>query len=279
MDVVALEEKLEQAARNGTLPKVLVPVHLCGTSCDMAAIAALAQRYGVSVLEDASHAIGGSYHGAPVGNCRYSAITVFSFHPVKIITTAEGGLATTNDAQLSQRMIELRSHGITKDESRFERTSPGPWSYEQQSLGFNYRLTDLQAALGISQLKRLDAIVTERQRLLAVYRIKLASLPVSLLECPPNVGSSVHLAVIRLNNRDPMHHRRVFEGLRAAGIGVQLHYNPVHLQPYYRRLGFSEGDFPEAEAYARNAISLPLYPGLQEHEVDYVVETLLNLLG
>jgi UDP-4-amino-4,6-dideoxy-N-acetyl-beta-L-altrosamine transaminase len=278
MDVVALEQKLEQAARNGTLPKVVVPVHLCGTSCDMAAIAVLAQRYGVAVLEDASHAIGGSYHGGPIGNCRYSAITVFSFHPVKIITTAEGGLATTNDPKLSQRMTDLRSHGITKEETRFERTAPGPWSYEQQDLGFNYRLTDLQAALGISQLKRLNTIVAERQRLLEVYRQKLASLPVSLLESPPSVSSAVHLAVIRLQNRDPQHHRRVFEGLRAAGIGVQLHYSPVHLQPYYRRLGFSKGDFPEAEAYARNAISLPLYPGLKDHEVDYVVQALLNLL-
>jgi len=279
MDVVALEQKLEQADRNGTLPKVLVPVHLCGTSCDMAAIAVLAKRYGVAVLEDASHAIGGSYHGRPIGNCCYSAITVFSFHPVKIITTAEGGLATTNDPQLSQHMKDLRSHGITKEEARFERTAPGPWSYEQQDLGFNYRLTDLQAALGISQLERLDTVVAERQRLLGVYRQKLASLPVSLLESTPRVSSAVHLAVIRLQNGDPQHHRRVFKGLRAAGIGVQLHYSPVHLQPYYRRLGFSEGDFPEAEAYARNAISLPLYPGLKDHEVDYIVQALVNLLG
>jgi dTDP-4-amino-4,6-dideoxygalactose transaminase len=214
-----------------------------------------------------------------VGNCRYSAISVFSFHPVKIITTAEGGLATTNDPQLAQRMADLRSHGITKDEARFEQPASGPWCYEQQDLGFNYRLTDLQAALGLSQLERLEAIVAERQRLLEGYRQRLASLPVSLLEIPPNVSSALHLAVIRLHNRDPEHHRRVFEGLRAAGIGVQLHYSPVHLQPYYRRLGFSEGDFPEAEAYARNAISLPLYPGLQDEEQDRVVQVLSNVLG
>jgi len=213
-----------------------------------------------------------------VGNCRYSAISVFSFHPVKIITTAEGGLATTNDPRLAQRMADLRSHGITKEEARFERPSPGPWSYEQQELGFNYRLTDLQAALGLSQLERLEAIVAERQRLLGVYRQLLASLPVILLEIPTTVRSAVHLAVIRLRSRDPTHHRRVFEGLRAAGIGVQLHYSPVHLQPFYRRLGFAEGDFPEAEAYARNAISLPLYPGLQEQEQQRVVEALAGLL-
>ena len=279
LSVAALERKLEQAASSGTLPRILVPVHLCGTSCDMAAIGALAQRYGVAVLEDASHAIGGHYQGEPVGNCRHSAISVFSFHPVKIITTAEGGLATTNEPQLAQRMQDLRSHGITKDEARFERPAPGPWSYEQQELGFNYRLTDLQAALGLSQLERLEAIVPERQRLFEVYRQRLASLPVSLLEIRAYVRSALHLAVIRLHDPDPAHHRRVFEGLRAAGIGVQLHYSPVHLQPYYRRLGFAEGDFPQAEAYARNAISLPLYPGLQEQEQQRVVEVLADLLS
>jgi UDP-4-amino-4,6-dideoxy-N-acetyl-beta-L-altrosamine transaminase len=278
MSVAALEKKLEQAASSGKLPKVLVPVHLCGTSCNMAAIADLAERYGVAVLEDASHAIGGHYRDEPVGNCRYSAITVFSFHPVKIITTAEGGLATTNDPHLAQHMAELRSHGITKEEGRFERPATGPWSYEQQELGFNYRLTDMQAALGLSQLERLETIVAERQRLLGVYRKKLSSMPVSLLEIPRSVSSSLHLAVIRLHNTDPQHHRLVFEGLRAAGIGVQLHYSPVHLQPYYRRLGFAEGDFPEAEAYARNAISLPLYPGLHEREQERVVQELWSLL-
>jgi UDP-4-amino-4,6-dideoxy-N-acetyl-beta-L-altrosamine transaminase len=279
MSVEALRHKLELACGAGTLPKVLVPVHLCGTSCDMAAIGALAKSYGVAVVEDASHAIGGHYMDEPVGNCLHSSITVFSFHPVKIITTAEGGLATTNDPQLAQRMEDLRSHGITKEEARFERPASGPWSYEQQDLGFNYRLSDLQAALGLSQLERLQLIVAERQRLLGIYRDKLASLPVSLLEIPPNVSSSLHLAVIRLHDKDPQHHRRVFEGLRAANIGVQLHYSPVHLQPYYRRLGFSEGDFPEAEAYSRNAISLPLYPGLQDHELERVVQALSSLLG
>jgi UDP-4-amino-4,6-dideoxy-N-acetyl-beta-L-altrosamine transaminase len=279
MSVAALASKLELAARDGTLPKVIVPVHLCGTSCDMEAIAAAADRYGVAVLEDASHAIGGTYRGQAVGCCQHSAICVFSFHPVKIITTGEGGMATTNNPLLAQRMADLRSHGITKEESRFERPSAGPWSYEQQELGFNYRLTDLQAALGLSQLERLGAIVTERQRMLQHYRQRLVSLPVSLLEIPSTVRSSLHLAVIRLHDRDPEHHRRVFEGLRAAGIGVQLHYSPVHLQPYYRRLGFADGDFPEAEAYAQNAFSLPLYPGLKEEEQERVLQVLATLLS
>lgn len=279
MSVGALEEKLTAAARLNCLPKVLVPVHLCGSSCDMEPIAALAQQYDVKIVEDASHAIGGQYQDEPVGNCRHSAITVFSFHPVKIITTAEGGLATTNDPALAERMADLRSHGITKNESRFEKPSPGPWGYEQQELGFNYRMTDMQAALGLSQLDRLKTIVSERQRLMNEYRLLLADLPVRLLEIPKNVYSALHLAVIRLSDPDQVHHRRVFEGLRAAGIGVQLHYTPVHLQPYYRRLGFVEGDFPEAEAYARNAISLPLYPGLRKHELQRVADTLRSLLG
>ena len=278
MSVDALESKLQQAARASCLPKVLVPVHLCGTSCAMEPIADLAKHYGVAVVEDASHAIGGGYQGQPVGNCRHSAITVFSFHPVKIITSAEGGLATTNNPKLADRMADLRSHGITKDEARFEHTAPGPWSYEQQELGFNYRMTDVQAALGLSQLGRLKAIVSERQRLLERYHLLLAGLPLRLLEIPDDVRSALHLAVIRLSDPSPLHHRQVFDGLRGAGIGVQLHYTPVHLQPYYRRLGFQEGDFPEAEAYAGNAISLPLYPGLQEEELQRVAKTLTTLL-
>lgn len=278
MSVAALTSKLERAGAEGTLPKIIVPVHLCGTSCDMEAIAAAATRHGVAVIEDASHAIGGNYRGHAVGSCQHSAISVFSFHPVKIITTAEGGMATTNDPQLAQRMADLRSHGITKEEARFERSAQGPWTYEQQDLGFNYRLTDLQAALGLSQLERLESIVNERQRLFGVYQQHLSRLPVQLLDIPNQIRSALHLAVIRLNNPDPRLHRHVFEGLRAAGIGVQLHYSPVHLQPYYRRLGFSEGDFPAAEAYAQNAISLPLYPGLQGHEQRRVIDALEALL-
>jgi UDP-4-amino-4,6-dideoxy-N-acetyl-beta-L-altrosamine transaminase len=262
MSVEALAEKLEQAERVGRLPKVVVPVHLSGTSCNMAAIGALSERYGFAVLEDASHAVGGSYRNEPVGNCRYSQITVFSFHPVKIITTGEGGAATTNDPELAQAMAELRSHGIVRDPERFQRLPAGPWVYEQQQLGFNFRITDLQAALGLSQLQRLEAIVAERNQLLQSYRELLADLPVRLLDVPEDVLSAVHLAVIRLEGTSPEQHRKVFVGLREAGIGVQLHYSPVHLQPYYRRLGFCEGQIKQSESYASSAISLPLFPGL-----------------
>ena len=278
MCINALKEKLVIAEKKNTLPTVVIPVHLCGTSCDMGSIAELAKQYGFYVLEDASHAIGGSYKGRNVGCCAYSSISVFSFHPVKIITTGEGGLATTNDPELAQRMKELRSHGITKDEKRFEVPAPGPWYYEQQDLGFNYRITDFQAALGLSQLERLDSIVNERNRLLNVYREILSELPLKLLDVPKDVRSSVHLAVILCDNRKKEQHRQVFKGLRDAGIGVQLHYSPVHLQPYYRRLGFGEGDFPNAEIYGKTAISLPLYPGLRSDDQLRVVSTLGNLL-
>jgi len=267
MSVAALSAKLKQAEREGTLPKVVVPVHLTGSSCDMAAIGSLAERYGFAVLEDASHAIGGRYCGEPVGNCRYSAITVFSFHPVKIITTGEGGLATTNDHVLARCMAELRSHGLVREVRRFARPeAAAPWVYEQQQLGYNYRLTDIQAALGLSQLQRLDEVINERNRQLQLYRKLMAEMPVSLLEVPHGVVSSVHLGVLRLMKSTAEQHRRVFERLRASGIGVQLHYTPVHLQPYFRQLGFTEGQFPEAEAYATSAISLPLFPGLTESD-------------
>lgn len=278
MSVAELGRKLQQAEIEGTLPKVVVPVHLAGSSCDMAAIGALAERYGFAVLEDASHAIGGGYRGEPVGNCRYSAITVFSFHPVKIITTGEGGVATTNDPQLAQAMDELRSHGIVRDPQRFKQQPVGSWVYELQKLGFNYRITDIQAALGLSQLKRLESIVAERNRLLKCYRELVAVLPVRLLEVPNDVVSAVHLAVIRLQNLSASQHRQVFDGLRAAGIGVQLHYSPVHLQPYYRQLGFNECFRPEAEAYAVSAITLPLFPGLKARQQQRVVEVLAQEL-
>ena len=279
MCVKALAAKLEIAEHEGTLPKVVIPVHLCGTSCDMASIAALADRYGFAVIEDASHAIGGSYQQKRVGSCTHSKITVFSFHPVKILTTGEGGVATTNDPLLAQRMADLRSHGITKNFNRFEKPAAGPWSYEQQDLGFNYRLTDLQAALGLSQLQRLDVVVKERNRLLQQYRKLVDHMPLKFLEIPEDVISALHLAVIRLDNCCNSRHRQIFEGLRAHGIGVQLHYMPVHLQPYYRRLDFKEGDYPNAEAYANDAISLPLYPGLQDADQQRVVNALASLLS
>ena len=279
MSLEVLEAKLLRAEREGTLPKVLVPVHLTGRSCDMAAIGMMAERYGFAVLEDASHAIGGRYQDEPVGNCRHSAITVFSFHPVKIITTGEGGLATTNDLVLAKKMMELRSHGIVRDPQHFELPAAGPWVYEQQKLGYNYRITDIQAALGLSQLQRLDKIVAERNRQVQTYLELIKNLPVQLLDVPKDVSSSDHLAVIRLHQATAEQHRQVFEGMRAAGIGVQLHYSPVHLQPYYRSLGFVEGQFPEAEAYGSSAISLPLYPGLQDGDQQRVVRTLASLLS
>ena len=279
MSVVALEQKLQIAEQDGSLPKVVVPVHLTGSSCDMAKIGSLAERYGFAVLEDASHAIGGCYKNELIGNCRYSDITVFSFHPVKIITTGEGGLATTNVPLLAQRMAELRSHGIVREADRFDQPAAGSWAYEQQQLGFNYRLTDLQAALGLSQLQRLDEIVIERNRQLQNYQELLVDLPVQLLKVPDDVLSSVHLAVIRLQQATTRQHREVFEGLRSAGVGVQLHYSPVHLQPYYRKLGFVEGQFSEAEAYARSAISLPLFPGLGADEQQKVSDLLSMLLS
>lgn len=278
MSIPALKDKLQQAEKVGKLPKILVPVHLTGASCDMEVIGQLADRYGFDVVEDASHAIGGQYQNKPVGCCEFSKICVFSFHPVKIITSGEGGLATTNDPELARHMVDLRSHGITKDTARFQYPSAGPWSYEQQEMGFNYRMTDLQAALGLSQLNRLDSIVEERNQKFQFYRELFGDLPVSLLSVPKDVLSSVHLAVIRLRAASAEKHRQVFEGLRAVGIGVQLHYTPVHLQPYYRRLGFREGDFPEAEAYATNVISLPLYPGLNAEDQEWVVCKLASLL-
>lgn len=278
MSVEALTKKLEYAQKFGVLPKVVVPVHLAGSSCDMSAIGLLAERYGFSVLEDASHAIGGRYIDNPVGNCRYSDITVFSFHAVKIVTSGEGGIATTNSSNLAQLMSDLRSHGITKDPSKFTQKSRGPWFYEQQALGFNYRMTDIQAALGLSQLQRLDQIVQERNLQYSFYKNLLVNLPVRLLEMPKDVFSSVHLAVIRLNNASSSQHRSVFEFLRLANIGVQLHYSPVHLQPYYRDLGFYEGQFPIAEAYAESAMSLPLFPGLTEDQQCSVVQTLEQAL-
>lgn len=279
MSVPELKKKLQRAEREGNLPKVVVPVHLTGASCDMAAIGSLAEQYGFAVLEDASHAIGGRYLGHPVGNCLFSSITVFSFHPVKILTTGEGGIATTNDPVLALKMSELRSHGIVRDHDRFERPAAGPWVYEQHKLGFNYRITDIQAALGLSQLRRLDQIVIERNQQLRRYQELLVDLPVQLLEVPEDVLSSVHLAVIRLQQVTIEQHCKVFEGLRAAGIGVQLHYTPVHLQPYYRAMGFKEGLFPESEAYAASAISLPLFPGLTALDQERVATELAEKIG
>ena len=279
MSVDALQEKLKAAKENGCLPKVVIPVHLCGTSCNMKAISILGEEYGFKIIEDASHASGGSYLDHNVGSCRYSSISIFSFHPVKIITTGEGGMALTNDSLLSQKMADLRSHGITKDETRFLRPAIGPWSYEQHELGYNYRMSDLQAALGLSQFDRLDEFVNKRNLLFNNYLELFSLLPITFLSIPEYVKSSLHLAVIRLNNPSPSLHKYVFEGLRASGIGVQLHYLPVHLQPYYRQLGFSDGYAPLAEAYSHSAISVPLYPDLTYDEQVYIRDTFKSLLS
>jgi UDP-4-amino-4,6-dideoxy-N-acetyl-beta-L-altrosamine transaminase len=275
-----LAEKLAVAKIAGRLPKVVIPVHLCGQSCDMQAIHALGLQYGFKIVEDASHAIGGRYRDVPVGSCRYSDITVFSFHPVKIITTAEGGMAVTNDAELSRCMHLLRSHGITRDAQDMTHASEGPWYYQQIELGYNYRLTDLQAALGLSQMRRLDAFVTQRHRLVERYECLLLDFPVITPWQLPESYSGLHLYVVRLDlDRITRSHREVFESLRADGVGVNLHYIPVYTQPYYARRGFVPGYCPNAELYYATAISLPLYPGLTESMQDHVVAALGKALS
>jgi UDP-4-amino-4,6-dideoxy-N-acetyl-beta-L-altrosamine transaminase len=276
LDVAALAAKLEQAERTGTLPKIVIPVHFAGQPCDMPAIGALAQRYGFRVIEDASHAIGAYCHGEPVGNCRHSDITVFSFHPVKIITTGEGGLATTNDASLAERMARLRTHGITRDPATMQGDPAGPWDYQQIELGYNYRMTDIQAALGASQMQRLDAYVARRQALAQRYDQRLAGLPILTPYRDPRHQSALHLYPIQVCADATTERAAVFRALRQAGIGVNVHYIPVHTQPDYRRLGFRQGDFPVAEAYYQRAISLPLFPGMTENQQDKVIQALVE---
>lgn len=276
MSVHSLANKLERAAKDGKLPKVVVPVHLTGQSCDMAGVRALAVQYDFRVIEDACHAVGGRYKGEPVGTCRYSDIVVFSFHPVKIITSGEGGMALTNDSALAARMSRLQTHGITRDVGQMERNSEGPWYYEQLDLGFNYRMTDIQAALGASQLARIDGYVARRHELADRYDRLLAGLPLVTPWRSPDGRSALHLYVVRIA---PSHDRGVvFARMRAAGIGVNVHYIPVHTQPYYRRLGFKHGDFPEAERYYAEAISLPMYATLTEAQQDRVVAVLRESL-
>ncbi|ROM71351.1 UDP-4-amino-4,6-dideoxy-N-acetyl-beta-L-altrosamine transaminase [Pseudomonas brassicacearum] len=279
LDACALAAKLEEAERDGTLPKVLVAVAFSGQSCDMRKIAQLSERYGFTVIEDASHAVGASYAGRPVGCGEFASMTVFSFHPVKIITSGEGGMVLTNRPELAQRLQRLRSHGMTRDAQQMTEPSHGPWYYQQIELGFNYRMTDLQAALGLSQLNKLDDFIARRRERVARYNHLLAALPLVLPGLQPEAESAWHLYVVRLQlDSITLGHRQVFEGLRAAGIGVNLHYIPVHLQPYYRDLGFAAGDFPQAERYYAEAISLPMFPTLSDEQQDYVVEQLRQLL-
>ena len=275
LSVESLAEKLVVAEKAGKLPKVVIPVHLCGQPCDMESIYALSQKYGFKIIEDASHAIGGKYKGEPIGNCRYSDITVFSFHPVKIITTGEGGMALTNDVQLAKRMQLLRSHGITRDVDEMTHASDGPWYYQQIELGYNYRMTDMQAALGLSQMSRLDEYVTKRHAIAKRYDQLLAELPVKIPWQHEDGYSGLHLYVIRLKLAEmDKTHRQVFEALRKLGIGVNLHYIPVYHQPYYENLGFKAGYCVEAEQYYVEAISLPMYPGLTDAQHDKVIESI-----
>nr|QOS17341.1 UDP-4-amino-4,6-dideoxy-N-acetyl-beta-L-altrosamine transaminase [Vibrio parahaemolyticus]QOS21652.1 UDP-4-amino-4,6-dideoxy-N-acetyl-beta-L-altrosamine transaminase [Vibrio parahaemolyticus]QOS23370.1 UDP-4-amino-4,6-dideoxy-N-acetyl-beta-L-altrosamine transaminase [Vibrio parahaemolyticus]QOS23819.1 UDP-4-amino-4,6-dideoxy-N-acetyl-beta-L-altrosamine transaminase [Vibrio parahaemolyticus]QOS26416.1 UDP-4-amino-4,6-dideoxy-N-acetyl-beta-L-altrosamine transaminase [Vibrio parahaemolyticus] len=274
-----LEEKLIKAKAEGKLPKVVVPVHLCGQPCDMAAIGKLAKEYGFKVIEDASHAIGGRYQDQPIGNCEYSDITVFSFHPVKIVTTAEGGAALTNSKELADKMALLRSHGITRDPELMRGESHGGWYYQQIDLGFNYRMTELQAAMGVSQMTRLNEFVAARHELAQGYYTKLDNLPIVLPYQLPNTYSGLHLFVIRLKLSEiSLSRQLVFDALRERGIGVNLHYIPVHTQPYYQDLGFTEGEFPESEQYYREAISLPMFHGMTEAQQNAVVDVLTDIL-
>ena len=275
----ALEQKLIVANDEGTLPKVIIPVHFAGQSCDMEAIAALARQYDIRVIEDASHAIGADYAGDAVGSCRFSDITVFSFHPVKIVTTAEGGVAVTNNLQLAERMQRLRSHGITRDPELMTKAPDGAWYYQQIELGFNYRMTEMQAALGLSQMQRLSLFVERRRGFAKRYNELLSDLPITLPQQLTNTSSSWHLFIVRFNlNKIGKTQSQIFDECRAAGIGVNLHYIPVHLQPYYSDLGFKQGDYPAAEAYYANAISIPLFHSMTDTQQDEVVRVVKEIV-
>ena len=270
--ISSLRQKLEQARASDTLPDAVIAVHLAGQSCDMQQLYHLSHEFGFRIIEDASHAVGGSYQGKPVGCCQYSDITIFSFHPVKIITSGEGGMALTNNAELARQMQLLRSHGISRDEADMTEPSHGAWYYQQLQLGFNYRMTDIQAALGLSQSNRLTDFVHKRQILAARYSQLLTALPLDTPDVPADISSSFHLYIVRLH--DKTRRKPVFDMLRAAGIGVNVHYIPIHTQPYYQQLGYDWGDLPQAELFYERIISLPLFPDLTKSEQDHVVNTL-----
>ncbi|MFB2924436.1 UDP-4-amino-4,6-dideoxy-N-acetyl-beta-L-altrosamine transaminase [Aeromonas hydrophila] len=273
LDVVALNKKLQKAVLTHTLPKALIAVHLAGQPCDLEEIGVLCRQYGIILIEDACHALGAHYQGSPIGSCLHSDMTVFSFHPVKPITTAEGGAVTTRDQQLAAKLRLYRSHGITRDPQALLMPSPGEWYYEQQLLGFNYRLTDIQAALGLSQLSRLDQFIAQRCELARRYDELLSPLPVQPLQQSNNRQSGYHLYVIQVAERD-----QVFARMRAAGIGVNVHYIPIPAQPYYRGLGHDPAAYPGAQAYYQRAISLPLFPALTHSEQQQVVDALEQAL-
>jgi len=274
-----LEKKLIQAKQDNKLPKIVIPVHFAGQSCDMRKIHSLSKEYGFKIIEDASHAIGGKYLDQPIGGCQYSDITVFSFHPVKIITTAEGGLATTNDKELLTRMQLFRSHGVTRDPELMNKETEGGWYYQQVELGFNYRMTELQAALGVSQMERLDEFVALRHQRQVRYDKLLKGLPIVVPYQSLDSYSALHLYPIQLELENiSKSHTQVFDELRQKGLGVNLHYIPVHIQPYYEKMGFSRGDFPEAEKYYSRAISIPIFQGLTIEIQDEVVNALKKVL-
>lgn len=280
LSVPRLKEKLVQAKKDACLPSVIVPVHFAGQPTEQEAIWELSQEYGFKVVEDASHAIGASRNGEPVGSCRWSDITIFSFHPVKIMTSGEGGMALTNDDEIAERLNLLRGHGISRDPDHFCSAKPvGSWHYEQQMLGFNYRMTDIQAALGLSQLSRVSDCIDRRNELARSYDSALKDLPLQLPTVQTENQSAFHLYVVRLKrDASAATHRRVFDALRQDGIGVNLHYMPVHLQPYYRELGFTEGQFVESEAHGESAITLPLYPTLTDQQQGEVIHALKEAL-
>lgn len=280
MSAEALEQKLVRARDNGTLPKIVVPVHFAGQSCDMKRIHQLSMEYGFSIIEDASHAIGGRYLDKPVGNCEYSDISVFSFHPVKIITTGEGGLATTNSAELAEKMVLLRSHGVTRNPELMTRPADGGWYYQQVDLGLNYRMTDIQAALGVSQMSRLDEFVARRHVLRQRYDDLLKNLPVVVPHQSEDAYSALHLYPLQLQlQKLDNTHAGIFQQLREKGVGVNVHYIPVHTQPYYENMGFKAGDYPNAEHYYQRAISIPLFPRMTELEQDQVVTILAEVIS
>ena len=280
MSVDALSEKLIQAKKLGKLPKIVVPVHFSGQPCDMPAIRDLSKRYGFKIIEDASHAIGSSYNQIKVGSCTHSDITVFSFHPVKIITTAEGGMTLTNDKDVADKIYRLRTHGITNDEIKMEeRPKDEIWNYQQIDLGFNYRMNDIQAALGLSQMKRLDKYVKRRQEIAKHYDNALKKLPLVIPWQSPSNYSSYHLYTILIKkNLTQKTQRQVYDELIKKNIGVNLHYIPVHRQPYYENLGFKKNNFPQAENFHREVLSIPIHPSLKEEQQSYVIETLKGIL-
>ena len=275
MSVVVLEEKLIKAEKSGRLPKVVIPVHLAGQSCEMDKIHTLSKKYGFRIIEDASHAIGGKYKNKAIGGCQFSDITVFSFHPVKIITTGEGGMCLTNDPQLAISLNRFRSHGIVRHPSEMTNVSHGPWYYQQIELGYNYRMTDIQAALGLSQMKRLDQFVAARHTLASRYNELMQEEWLDLPWQHPDTYSALHLYIIRVKkNKLGITQRQLFEKLRTAGILVNLHYIPIYLHPYYEKIGYDKFDFPQAEAYYSEAISIPMFASLTENELMFVVDAI-----